>query len=211
MVNLKRTREDVLLAVLDLIHRQGFHSTGLKELLTSSGVSSGSFYNYFASKDELGHALIDFKWSKLKSLLFGVNQSDAIAHLFQMIDKLEAIHQAEDPCAGCFLGNLIVELVEHNPSFRPHLIQVFDEWQHEIAKLLHAGRAQLKPEIDPDRLAQQFLSAIEGALLLGRLYDDPERLQHCLDGCRYLLKVSLRNELEMALGQDFADNFKHTR
>jgi TetR/AcrR family transcriptional repressor of nem operon len=193
MVNLKRTREDVLLAVLDLIHRQGFHSTGLKELLTSSGISSGSFYNYFASKDELGHALIDFKWSKLKSLLFGVTQPDAIAQLFQMIDQLEVIHQAEDPCAGCFLGNLIVELVEHNPAFRQHLIQVFDEWQQEIAKLLQAGRAQLKPDIDLDRLAQQLLSAIEGALLLGRLYDNPQRLQHCLDGCRSLLKSSLHD------------------
>ncbi|MBD2077111.1 TetR family transcriptional regulator C-terminal domain-containing protein [Phormidium sp. FACHB-592] len=193
MVNLKRTRDDVLLAVLDLIHRQGFHSTGLKELLSSSGVSSGSFYNYFASKDELGHALIDFKWSKLKLLLFSVRQLDAIAQLFQMIDQLEAIHQAEDPCAGCFLGNLIVELVEHNPSFRQHLIQVFDEWQQEIATLLQAGRAQLKPEIDPDRLAQQLLSAIEGALLLGRLYDNPQRLRHCLDGCRSLLKSSLHD------------------
>lgn len=194
MVNLKRTREDVLSAVLDLIHRQGFHSTGLKELLTHSGISSGSFYNYFASKDELGHALIDWKWSKLKSILFGEIQSDAIAQLFQMIDQLETIHRAEEPCAGCFLGNLIVELVEHDPTFRQHLIQVFDDWQQEIASLLFAGRAQLKPEIDPERLAQQLLSAIEGALLLGRLYDNPDRLQYCLDGCRYLLQASLQNE-----------------
>ena len=193
MVNLKRTREDVLYNVIDLVHRQGFHSTGLKELLSSSGVSSGSFYNYFHSKDELGHALIDFKWNKLKSVLFGTPQPDAIAQLFAMIDQLEKIHQAEQPCAGCFLGNLIVELVEHDASFRPHLIKVFDEWQQEIARLLHAGSSQLKPKIDPDRLAQQLLSAIEGALLLGRLCNNPERLQHCLDGCRDLLKASLRS------------------
>jgi TetR/AcrR family transcriptional repressor of nem operon len=139
--------------------------------------------------DELGHALIDFKWSKLKSLLFGVRQPDASPKLFQMIDQLEAIHRVEDPCAGCFLGNLIVELVEHNPSFRQHLIQVFDEWQQEIAALLQSGRSHLKPDIDPDRLAQQLLSAIEGALLLGRLYDNPQRLQHCFDGCRSVVKV----------------------
>ncbi|MEE3717144.1 TetR family transcriptional regulator C-terminal domain-containing protein [Tumidithrix elongata RA019] len=193
MVNIKRTREDVLYNVIDLVHRQGFHSTGLKELLSSSGVSSGSFYNYFRSKDELGHALIDFKWQKLKSSLFGIAQPDAIAQLFAMIDQLEKIHQAEQPCAGCFLGNLIVELVEHNSSFRPHLIEVFDEWQQEIERLLRVGSSQLKSKVDPSRLAQQLLSAIEGALLLGRLYNNPERLQHCLDGCRDLLRSSLRN------------------
>lgn len=124
-------------------------------------------------------------------MLFSVTQPDAIAQLFQMIDILATIHQAEEPCVGCFLGNLIVELSEHNPTFRQHLTQVFDEWQQEIANLLQIGRAQLKPEIDPDKLAQQLLSAIEGALLLGRLYNNPERLQYCLDGSRYLLQSAL--------------------
>jgi TetR/AcrR family transcriptional regulator, transcriptional repressor for nem operon len=198
MVNLKRTREDVLSSVLELIHRQGFHSTGLKELFSISGMSSGSFYNYFESKDELGHALIDFKWSKLKITLFPpalAHQADAIAQLFQMIDRLEAIHAAESPCAGCFLGNIAVELVEHNPSFRVHLTQVFDEWQEEIAKLLRSGRSQLQPGIDPDELAQEILTAIEGALLLGRLYDDPDRLKRCLDTVRRLLKSTLGEKL----------------
>ncbi len=193
MVNLRRTREDVLVAVLDLVHQQGFHSTGLKELLATSGVSSGSFYNYFASKKDLARALIDYKWGKLKALLFSETQPDTIAQLFQMIDQLEAIHQAEDPCAGCFLGNLIVELVDYDPSFRPQLVQVFDEWQQEIARLLWAGRAQLKPEFEPEWVAQQLLGAIEGALLLGRLYNDPDRLRNCLDGCRYLLRSVLRD------------------
>lgn len=193
MVNPKRTREDILDAVLDLIHLQGFHSTGLKELLTISGVSSGSFYNYFKSKDDLGHALIDFKWHKLKSILSSGAQPDSIAQLFEMIDKLEAIHQAENPCAGCFMGNLVVELVEHDLKFRVHLTRVFDEWQQEIARLLWSGKNRLKPTIKPDILAQQILSSIQGALLLGRLYDRPARLRLCLDGCRYLLHSALRN------------------
>lgn len=195
MVNLKRTREDVLSSVLELIHRQGFHSTGLKELLTSSGMSSGSFYNYFNSKDELGHALIDFKWSKLRATLFppvSVVQEDAIAQLFQIIDKLEAIHAAEEPCAGCFLGNLIVELVEHNPSFQTHLMQVFDEWQDEITNLLKLGQSQLQSDIAPDELAQEVLTAIEGALLLGRLYNNSKRLKRCFDTVRRLLRSALR-------------------
>jgi TetR/AcrR family transcriptional repressor of nem operon len=192
MVNLKRTREDILSSVLDIIHRQGFHSTGLKELFSTGGMSSGSFYNYFSSKDELGHALIDFKWSKLKASLFSTAiENDSIAQLFQIIDKLEAIHAAENPCAGCFLGNLIVELVEHEPSFRTHLTQVFDEWQAEIAKLLRSGQSQLQP-IDPNELAQEVLTAIEGALLLGRLYNNPQRLRQCFDTVRRLLRSALR-------------------
>lgn len=192
MVNLKRTREDILFSVLGLIHQQGFHSTGLKQIFASSGVSSGSFYNYFQSKDELAHALINFKWSQLKAILFKSFEPsmDAIAQLFRMIDSLEEIHLAEDPCAGCFLGNLIVELVEHDPSFRLHLIQVFEEWQGEIAQRLQAEASQLQPGIDVITLAKQLLTAIEGALL-GRLYDSPERLKLGFDTVRQLLKTAL--------------------
>ena len=193
MVNLKRSREDILSSVLELIHQQGFHSTGLKQIFTSTGVSSGSFYNYFQSKDELAHALIDYKWSQLKVILFKSFEPnmDAIAQLFRMIDSLEEIHLAEEPCAGCFLGNLIVELVEHDPSFRLHLIQVFEEWQREIAQRLQTGESQLQPGIDVITLAKQLLTAIEGALLLGRLYDNPERLKLGFDTVRQLLKTAL--------------------
>ncbi|MBV9386277.1 MAG: TetR/AcrR family transcriptional regulator [Chroococcidiopsidaceae cyanobacterium CP_BM_ER_R8_30] len=190
MANLKRTREDVLSSVLELIHQQGFHSTGLKELLAVSGTSSGSFYNYFQSKDELAHALIDFKWSSLKATLFkpsAATANDAITQMFEVIDILETIHLAEKPCAGCFLGNLIVELVEYDPSFREHLIHIFDEWQEEIARLLRVGQDRLQPEVNPNILAQQLLTAIEGALLLGRLYNNPEHLKRGFDTVRYLL------------------------
>ena len=66
MANLKRTREDILASVINTIHRKGLTATGLSELFALSGASSGSFYNYFESKQALGHALIDFEWQKLK-------------------------------------------------------------------------------------------------------------------------------------------------
>lgn len=83
-----------------------------KKYFAVSQVSSGSFYNYFGSNDELAHALIDFEWSKLKAaILVPVLDAsgDPITRLFWMSD--------EPNCAGCLLGNLIVELVEHDALF----------------------------------------------------------------------------------------------
>jgi TetR/AcrR family transcriptional regulator, transcriptional repressor for nem operon len=194
MVNLKRTREDILSSVQDLIHHQGFQATGLKELFAASGTSSGSFYNYFASKDELAHALIDLQWTQLKSAVLDPAKTaseDPIEQVFWMLDQLEAKHLAEPDCAGCFLGNLIVELAKYDSSFQQHLIQVFDGWQAAIAASLHAGRHQLKPEIDPDDLAEQILVMIEGALLLGRLYSESDRLKRHFDAVRRLLRSAL--------------------
>lgn len=179
MGNLKYTREEVLSSVLDLIHHQGFHSTSLKELLNASGASSGSFYNYFKSKDKLASELIEYKWHQIKTGVIEPAKSlpDAIDGLFQLIHRLAEIHLAEPECGGCFLGNLIVELVEYDPSFHEHLKQVFDEWQGEILRFLQLGKSRLKPDIDIEFLAENILQQIEGVLLLSRLYKDPERMK----------------------------------
>ena len=194
MVNLKRTREDILASVLDLVHHQGFQATGLKELFAASGSSSGSFYNYFPSKDELAHALIDFKWNRLKAAILepaATISDDPIAQVFWIIDQLEAKHLDEPDCAGCFLGNLIVDLAEQDTSFRNHLLRIFDEWQAVIARSLQAGQAQLQPHINPDELAEQILTAMEGVLLMGRLYNQPERLRRGFSMVRSLLQAGL--------------------
>jgi TetR/AcrR family transcriptional repressor of nem operon len=194
MVNIKRTREDILASVIDLVHHHGFQSTGLKELFIASNSSSGSFYNYFRSKDELGHALIDYKWGQVKALILEPAQqnTDPIAQVLDMIDRLEAKHLSEPDCGGCFLGNLIVELVKHNPSFQSHLMEVFDQWQTAIAQSLQAAQPNLKPDVDPHLLAEQVLTLIEGTLLMNRLYNHPDRLKRGFQAARQMIQLARR-------------------
>ncbi|MBD0335205.1 MAG: TetR/AcrR family transcriptional regulator [Cyanobacteria bacterium Co-bin13] len=195
MVNRKRTREDILEAVLASVHRKGLNGIGLSELFKVSGASSGSFYHYFASKDELGHALIDFDWHRLKTRLIDPAadySADPIAQIFWMIDALEARHLQTADCFGCFLGNLVVDLAEYNPSFREHLIAVFEQWQQAFASRLALGKAQLKAEVVPEALAEELLTVIQGVLLLGRLYQQPDRLKSGFNQARQLLSAALQ-------------------
>ena len=194
MANLKRTREDILKSVVNTVHRQGLTATGLSQLFKVSGASSGSFYNYFESKHELGHALIDFEWSQLQTHVLepAVSQSDdPIQQIFWMLDRLEEKQLKEPQCGGCLLGNLIVDLVEQDDSFRDHLMQVFSQWENAIAQTLHQGKSQLKAETNPDHLAQQLITAIEGAMLMAKLHQDQTRLKQGFDIARQLLKSAL--------------------
>ena len=194
MVNLKRTREDILESVLETVHRQGLTATGLSELFKLSGASSGSFYNYFRSKHELGHALIDFEWSLLQANVLepAIAQSNnPIEQLFWILDRLEEKQLKSPKCGGCLLGNLIVDLVEQDPSFREHLIQVFSKWEGALAQTLRQAKPQLRTSVNPEQLAEQLLTAIEGAMLLGKLHRDETKLRRGFDSARQLLNHAL--------------------
>lgn len=190
MVNLKRTREDILNSVFDTVHSKGLTGTGLNELFRVSGASSGSFYNYFRSKQELGHALIDFEWSQLRSNILDPakqQSNSAIAKILWIIDRLEA-KQIESPdCSGCILGNFIVDLAEQDPSFRTHLQEIFDLWQSAIADLIRDGREEFKTDVEPDLLAEAIVTSLEGAMLMGKLYRDRAKITRSFDLVRNLV------------------------
>lgn len=190
MVNLKRTREDILNSVFDTVHSKGLTGTGLNELFRISGASSGSFYNYFSSKQDLGHALIDFEWSQLKSNILDPakqQRNSASARILWIIDRLEA-KQIESPeCSGCILGNFIVDLSEQDPSFRTHLQEIFDLWQGAIADIVRDGREEFKTDVEPDLLAEAIVTSLEGAMLMGKLYRDRIKISRGFDLVRDLV------------------------
>lgn len=194
MANQKRTREDILESVIDTVHRKGFVATSLSELFKLSGASSGSFYNYFASKQALGHALIDLEWEKLQQVFQPAADlgRSPIEQLFWILDRLEEKQQPF--CSGCLLGNLIVDLVEQDASFRDHLQRIFKEWEAALAQLLRQGRPHLKAGVDPDALAEQIITVIEGAMLMGKLHQDPARLRRSFDVGRHLIAQALQED-----------------
>ncbi|MEX0614578.1 MAG: TetR/AcrR family transcriptional regulator, partial [Methylophaga sp.] len=54
-----------------VIGNQGFNPTGLNTVLQTAGVPKGSFYYYFASKEDFGLAIIDETATEYAELIAG--------------------------------------------------------------------------------------------------------------------------------------------
>src|ERR1700691_2822185 len=52
-------RQEILAAALRCFARNGFHSSTITDIVRESGVSQGTFYLYFATKDDVIAALAD--------------------------------------------------------------------------------------------------------------------------------------------------------
>src|SRR5690606_415387 len=53
------TRARLIHVGTEILSEKGFVSTGLDEVLRRAGVPKGSFYHYFSSKADFGHAVVD--------------------------------------------------------------------------------------------------------------------------------------------------------
>ena len=55
----QQTKELLLAKGAEILHRKGFHDSGIQEVLEATGVPKGSFYYYFKSKEDFGLQVID--------------------------------------------------------------------------------------------------------------------------------------------------------
>jgi TetR/AcrR family transcriptional regulator, repressor of fatR-cypB operon len=85
-VSIKDKQATILQAALELIAERGFHGAPMSLVAQRAGVSAGIIYHYFASKEELIHALYhQIKADFSRALLIGSPQSLPLEQAFTQI------------------------------------------------------------------------------------------------------------------------------
>lgn len=178
------TRERLLEEGVSAFLRQGYHGTGLKQVLDQVGVPKGSFYNYFESKEAFGAATIEHYADCLAAILTAAMRDapDALSGLrafFRM--QMKAFEEAEY-AGGCLVANLGGEL-EGSPVFRDALSAALHRYITGIAAALQAAQnsGTVRSDIPAGALAQILVDAWEGAVIRMKIERSLAPLEQCLD------------------------------
>ncbi len=166
----KNTAQNIIEAAAPLIHRRGFHHTGLKEIVEAAGVPKGSFYFYFKSKEDFGLALIDHYSQSLYEdapALGDASEKPALERLRKAFEAHRDIRVGQGCEGGCPLGNLAQEMSDLSPRMRERLQKNFNAIVANIASLLREARerGEVPDDLDIDQTAGFIFDAWEGALL----------------------------------------------
>jgi TetR/AcrR family transcriptional repressor of nem operon len=171
----ERTRERLLQAAFDEVHRSGFRGSDLDSILRLAGVSKGALYHHFDNKEALGYAVVDeliaesmlAKW--LRPLQ---NAEDPLAALTAVVQS-DAL-TPEDIALGCPLNNLAQEMSPLDEGFRKRLAKVFNDWHGGITAALRSGqkRGLVRGDIRPSDVAWFFVAAYEGYVSLAKTSRD---------------------------------------
>lgn len=165
---------------MTVFHERGFHNSGTQDVVTLAGVSKGSFYNHFKTKDALGLAVLDYYWESHQSSLRLLSAPDQSA-----LQRIQAYFMSvayDDN--GCLIGNFSSEL-SGSDEFRERLARLFSSWVAELATCISEGQkdGSIRENQNATTLAEFVLTSYEGAILKAKVDRDPavlERFRHSI-------------------------------
>lgn len=165
-----------------VIGSQGFNPTGLNSVLQTAGVPKGSFYYYFASKEDFGLAIIDETAAEYAEQIDGFLQDQRFTPLARIHNYLQAGLERirEGQCKrGCLIGTLGQELSSQNETFRARLDAVFEGWKLQFSQCLQAAKiaGELAADADEMQLAEFLLAGWQGAILRAKMQQNVAPLE----------------------------------
>jgi TetR/AcrR family transcriptional regulator, transcriptional repressor for nem operon len=187
----ERTRSRIIEAAAQLIHERGAAGTTLDDIRSRAGVSGSQLSHYFADKDELVQAVIDYQ---ARTITGNQRQADlgSPEGLRAWRDTVIAQADSSQGKGGCPLGSLAGQLAEIDAQDRDLIAAGFGQWSAAISdglRRLH-DTGHLPHGTDPDDLAVTLLAALQGGLLLAQVQRDTRPLETAIDTLLDLARIS---------------------
>jgi len=168
------TKRKLVEASVGLMRKQGFNATTVDDICSAAGVTKGSFFHYFKSKQDVAEvAVATFRESKIRDFANAPFRklADPLDRVFGRLDfVLGSTGGAGDLTKGCLIGMFAQELASTNPDLRGICQAAFLRTAADIeadltaAKVLHAPQA----DFDPKKISLFYVSTIQGGLLMAK-------------------------------------------
>jgi TetR/AcrR family transcriptional repressor of nem operon len=177
-------RENLLNQGVGLLMQQGYHGTGLKEVLDAVRIPKGSFYNYFGSKENFAAEIIEYYIepyiAQLQSYL-AQSEGNALGALERYLQESIVELERTEFKGGCLLGNLIGELGETSDVCRMALQTALnryrDVWEVGLSRAQSEGT--IRTDKSARELADLWVNAWQGALLRMKVEQSVAPLKQC--------------------------------
>lgn len=181
-----RQNEDLRNKLLDqgvaIFMQQGYHGTGIQEIVDKVGIPKGSFYNYFKSKEDFGSkAIIHYsdEFKEFLSSILEISKKDTLLGLNQFFDNLTDLFDEKDCRDGCLIGNFAAEISDSSNVGRETMSKCIGEWKDIIKEIMIRGQEKkiIRDDIPPDEISDFFLNFLEGSLIRMKIEANTDSLR----------------------------------
>ena len=188
------SKTKLLDAALRVIRAKGYTATRIEDVCETAGLTKGSFFHHFKSKEDLALAAAEY-WNVMTGEFFRSAPyhllPDPVDRLLAYVDFRKKILQGTLPEFTCLVGTMVQEIYETHPSIRDacdkSIRQHAATLELEITKATHIHR--MNPEWTAESLALYMQAVIQGSFILAKAEGGAEVAAACLDHLRRYLEI----------------------
>jgi TetR/AcrR family transcriptional regulator, transcriptional repressor for nem operon len=177
----ERTRRRIVERSAPIFNTRGYSGTSVGEVAREAELEKAGIYNHFSGKEDLALAAFDFSTGimrrRFEKALEG--EEGVLVRLLAIVDEFGRLIEDPPVAGGCAMLNTAVESDDAYPVLKERAAWVATDWLRLVGGLVKEGVAsgELKADADPRETATVVVATLEGALMLGKLLDDPEHLR----------------------------------
>src|SRR5271166_5138895 len=186
------SKTKLLDAALHVIRAKGYTATTIDDICHKAGVTKGSFFHHFKSKDELALAAASY-WATMTAGFFAAapyrKLQDPLQRLLGYVDFREEILQGDLPDYTCLLGTLVQETYATHPNIRAACDKGMSTHIAIITRDVAAAKKLYAPESpwSAESVGYFIQSVLQGAFIFAKAKQGPEVVRESLAHLRRYL------------------------
>ena len=196
------SKTKMLDAALQVIRAKGYTAATLDDICAAAGVTKGSYFHHFKSKEEMALMAVRH-WNTMTGGLFATaayrQLADPRDRVLAYIDLRADILQGELPDYTCLLGTMVQELYETNPRIRDACNAGIRGHAATVAADIAQAKALYVPDADWDPMvvALYTQATIQGAFILAKAQGGPQIAEQCIHllRCHVASLLGLNHEI----------------
>lgn len=185
------TRERILFAVAELLRRQGYAATGLKQVTAEARAPFGSLYHFWpGGKEALAEEALRTGGAFFLALYRAIvdAEADVAAGVRAFFDGAGETLRATDFQDACPIATVAGEVASTNDVLRRATADAFRSWLDALAADLEAAGA---PRDRARPVALAVVGGLEGAFLLCRALRSTDPMDAARDAALLLVTTTL--------------------
>ncbi len=171
------SRTRLLDAALGVFRQKGYTATTVDDLCRAAGVTKGSFFHHFESKEAAALQTIAH-WNAVTGTLFAEAPywriEDPRERLLAYLDFRARIVQGKLAAFTCLLGTLVQETFASHPALQQACGAGIEAHAQTLAPTIAAAQQQFAPDADwsAESLARHLQTVLQGAFIQAKASND---------------------------------------